>query len=334
MKTFWTIVVGLFLLVGCSSDSSLMGNWVKLSDFGGIPRSGAVGFVIDDKAYVGFGYNSDDDDYDGYLKDLWVYDYSSDGWTEISKTVTFPGNARNYAVAFSINGKGYVGTGYDGDNKLADFWQYDPTTNTWTQMDNFPGVARIKAIGFSIGNYGYVGTGYGDDSNDQNDFYKFDPTAATGSQWTQVKSILGSKRRGATVFTYNSKAYVFTGTHNSTKLTDMYMYDPDADTWTKKIDLDDNDDWTIVRENACSFVLDGKAYVCLGSNSSVIRTCWEYDIANDTWNQKTDFEKTAREFTIGFAVAGKGFVTTGQSGSTYLDDVSEFRPLEEEDDDD
>ena len=176
MKTFWTIVLGLFLLVGCNnSDDDPMGNWVRKSDFEGMPRGSAVSFVIGDKAYVGLGYNDDDDTNDGYMKDFWVYSSSTDRWDRIAD---FPGNGRVAAVGFAVNGKGYVGTGYDGDNKLKDFWEYDPTTNTWTQKDNFMGNARYKAVGFSINNYGYIGTGYGDDSVDKIDFYRFDPTAA------------------------------------------------------------------------------------------------------------------------------------------------------------
>jgi hypothetical protein len=96
----------LVLVVSCNKneDDELYGNWTELSDFDGIPRSDAAGFVIDSKAYMG--------------------------------------------------------TGYDGKNRLNDFWQYDPALNTWTQKANFPGAARNGAIGMSIENKGYIGTGY------------------------------------------------------------------------------------------------------------------------------------------------------------------------------
>jgi N-acetylneuraminic acid mutarotase len=328
MKTFWTIVLGLFLLVGCKSSNTELGNWVKMSDFGGIPRGGAVSFVIGDKAYVGLGYNSDDDSNKGYIKDFWVYNSAKDSW---SKVASFPGNGRVNAVGFAVNGKGYIGTGYDGENKLNDFWEYDPATNVWTQKDNFPGVARYKAVGFALKSYGYIGTGYGSDASDQNDFYKFDPTKASGSQWTDVQPIKGQKRRGATAFVYNDKAYVCTGSHNGVKLTDMYVYDPSADAWTKKIDLNYNSDWSIVRENASSFILDNKAYVVFGSSSSSsLTTCWEYDFTNDTWVEKPAFEGAGREYSTGFTVDGKAIIATGQSSTSFfMDDVWEFRPFEE-----
>ena len=328
MKTLLKIVFVLFLVVGCNDDDEdPLGNWVKKSDFEGVPRGVSVSFVIDDKAYVGLGYNADK----LYLNDFWMYNPSTDRWDMIAN---FPGKGRTAAVAFSINGKGYVGTGYDGSNKLSDLWEYDPSSDTWTRKDDFLGGARYKAVGFSLNNYGYIGTGYGDDSVDKIDFYRFDPTAATGSQWLKVQSIGGSKRRGATAFTYNNKAYVCTGMANSLYLTDMWEYAPTADTWTKKTALDDDDDWTITRQNASSFVLNGKAYVLLGDKSATLADVWEYDFSTDAWLAKSNFEGASRNNTIAFTVDGRAFVTTGQTGSYYLDDVWEFKPFEELNEDD
>ena len=331
MKTWWTMVLGLFLLVGCNkSDDDPLGNWVKKNDFEGLPRGSAVSFVIGDKAYVGLGFNDDDDKQ--FLKDFFVYNPTIDRWDKIAD---FPGKARTASVGFSINGKGYVGTGYDGTNKLKDFWEYDPSANTWTQKDDFLGGARYKAVGFSLNNYGYIGTGHGEDGVDKIDFYRFDPTAATGGQWIKVQSIGGSKRQGATAFTYNNKAYVCTGVSNGASLTDIWEYDPTSDSWTQKTALDDNTDWTIIRQNASSFVLGGKAYVFVGEkSSSLLNDVWEYDFSADTWVSKTKFEGSARTNAVAFTVGGKAIVTTGQSSSCYLDDVWEFKPFDAYDDED
>lgn len=331
MKRLMTLLLTVFFLASCDSSSTddPLGNWVEKSDFEGLPRGSAVSFVIGDKAYVGTGYN-DDGDLD-YLNDFWVYNSSIDRWDRIAD---FPGNGRTASVGFSINGKGYVATGYDGSKKLKDVWEYDPEKNSWTQKDDFIGGARYKAVGFSINNYGYIGTGYGDDLVDKIDFYRFDPNAASGNQWLKVQSIGGSKRRGATAFTYNGKAYVCTGINNGVFLTDMWEYDPTNDNWTKKVDLDDDDDWSILRQNASSFVLDGKAYVFLGEKSGILADVWEYDFSANTWLEKTDFEGASRTNAVSFAVGGKAVVATGQTGSYYLDDVWEFRPYEEYNDED
>lgn len=339
MKTFWAIILGLFLLVGCKSKSTeTLGNWTKKAPFVGAPRGGAVGFVIGNKAYLGLGYNTnyENDDPDisneGYKKDFWMYDPSTDNWTRIAR---FPGAGRENAVGFSVNGKGYVTTGYDGNDRLKDTWEYDPTTDKWTQKDDYAGGARRYAVAFGIKEYGYVGTGNANDGSDKSEIYRFDPTKPAGSQWFQVSPFKGDKRHGATAFVHNDKAYVCTGTSNSAKTTDMWEYDPATNQWTKKISLTDNSDWTITRDNACSFVIDNKAYVFLGSGSQTLKSCWEYDFANDTWNEKNEFEGAAREYAVAFSFSdGKAIVATGSASANYFDDVWEFKPYEELNEDD
>ena len=58
---------------------------------------------------------------------FWQYDPDQNFWTQKAE---LPGTPRNSAVAFEAGGKGYVGTGYDGTNKLKDFWEYDLKNNT------------------------------------------------------------------------------------------------------------------------------------------------------------------------------------------------------------
>jgi N-acetylneuraminic acid mutarotase len=67
---------------------------------------------------------------------------------------------RYQAVAFSINGKGYIATGYHADaGYLDDLWQYNPGDNTWKARTPFQGLARTNAIGFALNGLGYLGTG-------------------------------------------------------------------------------------------------------------------------------------------------------------------------------
>ena len=61
----WIKVLVLILAVpffsSCDDEEEvLVGNWVELSDFDGLPRADAAGFVIGSKAYVGTGYDGDD----------------------------------------------------------------------------------------------------------------------------------------------------------------------------------------------------------------------------------------------------------------------------------
>ena len=175
-KRLFTLLIALFpiLATSCSDDDDedLIGNWVRVSDFDGLARSEASCFSIGNKGYLVCGYDGSKSD--ARLSDLWEYDMTTDAWTQ---KASFPGTARNSATAFAIDGKGYMGTGYDGLNYLSDFWEYDPTSNTWSQKADFPGSARYDAVAFGVSGKGYIGAGY--NGNFLKDFYSYNPASNT-----------------------------------------------------------------------------------------------------------------------------------------------------------
>lgn len=310
--------------VGCSNDDTedALGNWIKRSSFDGPARSSATNFVIGSYAFIATGYTGDE-----YLNDLWAYNSDGDYWEQ---KANFTGPARSAASSFELNGKGYVGLGYDGTNKLRDFYQYDPNSNSWTQKTDFSGTGRYSAIGFQVGGKAYFGTGY--DGNYLKDFYQYDDTA---NSWTLVTGFGGNKRRNATVFVIDDKAYIGTGINNGVYQVDFWEFDPSTDVWTKKRDLDDDEDdhdtYLITRANAVGFSMNGLGYIACGESSKSI---WEYNPSTDLWNEKTPLEGSARTDASGFAINQRGFVILGRAGSAYYDDVWEFKPLEEQNDDD
>jgi len=326
MKKLFFAVMVLVFFVGCKKSDDNIGNWIKKSDFEGIPRGNAVSFVIGDKVYIGAGYNSDEDI--EYLKDFWVYDTTLDFWTKLTDH-PFPGEPRIGAVSFVINGKGYVGTGYNGTDKLKDFYEFDPATNIWTKKADFGGSARYDAVGFSLGNLGYLGTGYDDYEN--RDFWQYNPTT---NQWTQIASMGGAKRRDAVTFTMNGKAFVCTGTSNGVNQTDLWQFDPTTGVWVEKNKIDEDDSWTIVRTYGTAFTLGSKAYVGLGYNGGVRTDFWEYDPTSDSWTNKTDFEGSARQNAVSFVVKDQAYVATGRSGNYYYSDIWQFKPFDAQDSDD
>lgn len=328
-------------LASCSDDDEdLLGNWVQLdTPFGGVPRSGAVAVVLNEKAYVGTGYDNEDIDDDNIDKLKDMYEFDGNSWKQLAY---MPAEAvqRDKAVGFAAAGKIYVGTGSgetSQNNRLADFWALDPVANTWTRVADFTGGKRYGAIAFSIGNKGYVGTG--NNGGWLNDLWEYNP--ATDS-WTEKANLAGQKREGAVVFVMNDKAYVCTGINNGRALDDFCVYDPAQNTWAPLRDIadtDDNqsydDDYNIVRSGAVAFVMDSKAYVCTASATSIGSSVWEYDPSLDLWDEKTSFEGAARRDAVGFAINNVGYVTTGRSGTSgYFDDVWRFEPNAEQEDND
>lgn len=338
--------------------SYTQGQWIKMATYNGHVRAYASSFTIGTKGYLCGGFRGSNRE---YLNDLWEFDMngSSRGvWTQRASMII--GNdtikGRKAAVGFAVAGKGYVTTGSVKNGSSSDFvdntFQYDPDTNTWTEVDPFAGGARNGALAFSIGNYGYVGTGF-NDANSTNigymvDFYRFDPTAASGSQWTQVSGFGGEKRRYGTAFVINDVAYICCGESNSTNVVDFWKFD--GTTWTRLRDIADtsdgdyDDDYTITRYGAVSFAINGYGYVATGYRSGVMGDYWKYDPTEDLWYGDSDDDFTtlsdvhnypsgasSRCGAVSFSNGSRGFVLTGQSGGTYFDDVYELLPdLKEE----
>jgi N-acetylneuraminic acid mutarotase len=325
---------------GCTEDSDeeLVGNWVELGDLDGSVRGDAVAFTIGDYAYVGTGYNGTEDE---RLTDFWRYDPVKKTWTAIAP---FPGAARSGAVAFAVNGKGYVGTGnaevvdengITTTKKMNDFYEYDPSTNTWQQIANFLGTGRYAAVAFAIGNYGYVGTGY--DGAVKKDFYKYDPSSNT---WTAVTSYGGSKVRDAVAFVIDDKGYVATGVDNGSYITDFYQYDPETNTWNEKRDIANvssdsyDDDYNIVGAYGTAFAMGGRGYITTGGAGSAGVATWEYNPTTDLWVEKSNFEGSVRFDAVGFTINDRGYVSTGRSSGYYFDDLWSFYPNNEQSDED
>lgn len=322
-------VISILLFgVSCSDDDDdddeLIGNWVELSDFEGVPRTEAVSFTIGSKAYVGTGYDGTD-----RLVDFWEYNSSTNQWI---RKADFPGVARNGAVGFGTGSKGYIGTGYDGVNKLKDFWEYDPTSNTWVQISDFGGTARYGAVAFAIDNIGYVSTGY--DGNALKDFWEYNPTT---DQWTQGFSLGGGKRQEAVAFVINGKGYICTGIDNGVYENDFWEYDPVTNQWTAKrsiANISDNeydDDYSsITGINKVGFAINGKGYVATGGKGSAGTIVWQYNPSSDLWTQKTSLEASGRIGAVGFAIDDLGYITTGRNSSYYFDDLWGFLPSAEQ----
>lgn len=236
-----------------------------------ITTGGAVAFVINNKAYIGFGETGQTG---VYRNDLYEYDPALDSWTQ--KT-SCPCRPRAYAAAFELGGKGYVGMGVtDSANASKDFWEYDPIADTWLQKADVPFSAGITqgnsySFNFAYGGLGYVWGGFSNQYTQWSYSFKYNPGL---NLWTNtgpnfISSIVAPRADG-TCFIIGHKLYVGTGyigipfqmSH------DFYEYDFYTGV-TKQID----DLPSAITIGTSSFVLGQKGYVGLGYN--VGRNFWE-----------------------------------------------------------
>lgn len=196
--------------------------WTQKADFLGTARYGAVGFSIGNKGYIGTG----NDGVSGWgdRDDFYEYNPATDTW---SSKAPFGGGQRQGAVGFSICDKGYVGTGIKlgfSNTNFKDFWEYDPTSNTWIQKADYGGGLVNSAVGFSICTLGYVGTGTSG-VIPKMDFWKYNPAT---DAWVK-KTDLPSARYGAIGCSIGGKGYVGTGYDGmGGNLNDFLEYTPDT----------------------------------------------------------------------------------------------------------
>jgi N-acetylneuraminic acid mutarotase len=144
----------------------------NVANFTGGKRKGANAFVLGDKAYVGFGQNNSQTP----TKDLYSFDPVANSWTRLEATNDNL-TARAFGFTLVMNDKAYI----IGGTASSDVWQYEAGTNTWTAMTNFENGPRSYAAGFTLKGIGYIGTGLAGGSQNTDDLWAFDPTAAVNA---------------------------------------------------------------------------------------------------------------------------------------------------------
>ena len=129
---------------------------------GSVNRKWATGFSIGQKGYISLGSESQ---YGPFWNDLLEYDPINDTWINKANFPTVAGwDGRDHATGFVIGNKAYVGTGYrrcglSCDIIYKDLWEWNQSTDTWTQKANLTQTGRNGAVGLSIGDKGYIGGG-------------------------------------------------------------------------------------------------------------------------------------------------------------------------------
>lgn len=244
------------------------GYWVQRQTFPGTPRERAVAFSVNGKGYVALGYNRDLEQEE--LKDVWEYDPDLDTWTQLSD---FEGTARYNAVAFTVNNKAYLGTGYDGKSYLGDFWEFDPSNvdDPWTEIQSYPGEKIEEGLAFSINSKGYVCTGRNNGTYNL-DFWEFDPESniwtnrAPDDDETYYDEFKEAVRRhDALALVQDTKVYIVGGVASSGAI-DNSVFEFDSQTFA----WDDNKTAFegSARSLAVGFVLEGRIFYGTGQNAS------------------------------------------------------------------
>lgn len=142
--------------------------------------------------------------------------------------------------------------------------------------------------------------------------------------WYRMSDFDGLARGDASSFTIGTKGYLlcgYSGSGGKKCLNDLWVYDMDLDSWTKKADFPGT-----ARNSAVAFTANGKGYFGTGyDGENYLNDFWEYDPATNEWTEVAPFPGSARSEAIAFDINGKGYVGCGFDGN-HLKDFYAFNP--------
>lgn len=292
-----------------SQDMLINDKWVIVNNampFNGYGQAGA--FTINNLSYVIASTQNSGDN----TQYLWKFNPTDFSWQQI----TIPFNA-NHGIVTTNGTKAYLYT-LDVTNN---FWEYDPTSNTWTQKADYPAGERDYSTMFAINNNVYLGLGSSTQSmgiaQADDSFYEYDINTNT---WQRIADYPDASqntfgiRNGSSSFVINKVGYVGCGATN-TGMYSFFAYSPATRLWTRIHDFTD------ARSYTTSFTLGNYGYIATGTpvGGSPTRACFRYDPGGDTWTLLPDYvgcNTCLAGIERGFAFVNNGYVYVGGSSST------------------
>ena len=204
---------------------------------GEILRSPAS-FGIGDRFYYGIG-EAISASYGGpgvLSQEFYEFDLKTSRWTELpafpGRSSTQPDNTSGLGTfSFAINEAGYVSGGYSGRSggRSYQFFRFDPTAKTWTELDTLDANVAIASYGFSIGNRGFAL------ERQSGSLFEYDIDADTFNIRNNVPFILNHDEYFRH-YALNGKAY-FVVSSLSVRSAKLWEYNPTSDTWLALADV-------------------------------------------------------------------------------------------------
>ncbi len=268
----------------------------------------------------------------------WEYDFSTKKWSRIT-TTGGPGVLYGFAMVYDANRQLTVlyGGSDDQGNLHSETWEYDGSTQTWTQWTttaNHPnGVFGCLACFDAANNRMLVFGGEDSGSTYYNDVWAFD-----GSDWTQVNDGTGTApgtRQYGAAFTYadftgagKQVAVLVGGYDGSNWLNETWEYDVTTDTWAQ---MTPTTNPTALLANSAAFDAANEVVVMFGGMDDTgagTNELWEYDGSDWTNVVWSGTNPRARDRALMAYAAGVGVVVFGGSyASNYYFRLTDYFDL-------
>ncbi|MNS80903.1 N-acetylneuraminate epimerase precursor [compost metagenome] len=193
------------------------------------------------------------------LKDFWKYDPVTDQWTQLPDGP----NIRERGTLVEVDGLLYLVGGKSSTEGVAGPVQcYDPIAGTWSARAAYSQV-RYDATAVAIGSLIYLHGGFA--SSDNNMLWVYDTVANT---WGILAFNLGTGNNRSEHWAGVVDGKMYIGGGNSQTNNDIYMYDPQNNSWNKRRAH------TPRQLSAAMASYNGKVYV--HGNSSYTADLWCY----------------------------------------------------------
>jgi N-acetylneuraminic acid mutarotase len=245
------------------------------------------------------------------------------------KKTTLPGTGRASAVAFVIDGKGYVALGRTATRSgaLNDCWQYDPALDSWSPKATYPGIARVKAMAAVVDGKAYVGLGYNISDGvytggNLQDFWKYDPVT---DSWSQAAGFPSTATDACVSFVLSNFIYVGEGFNEHSFTNEFWKYNTLNDSWTRLKDFPGD-----YRMGAVICAGTDHIYFGTGYRVGNYNDWWEYFPATDSWKQVKAMPDNGRVNAVSLAINNRYFVSTGRhwggdlTGGHLISDIMEY----------
>lgn len=295
-----TIICIVFLVVCASCNQNNTQN-ITFTPCTPMPeqRASAAVATHNDLAYIYGGRAQTRTEIKG---DFWQYNPQNDSWKKLKQP---PLKARTGAVAIATDSLIYIGLGfnghvYDDSSYLRDWWQYNPSTEEWKQLQSYPTHETAAPSAFLHEDNIYVAFGSYDIST--NKLYRYD---ITQNIWSEINAGSCAKLVETVATSINGKSFAGTNRY-------WYEFNHITNLWERRGDYKKDGNWlssTLLQHNGHIYILGGREWTATASKSSIIR----YDVLSDTWHFIGHLPKDAgKENAIGFTINGVAYYGLGE----------------------
>lgn len=273
--------------------------------------------------------------------EMWQFSAQTNSW-QIRKA--FPGAVRTGAIGFAIGNKLYYGLG-NAPNSLAsqlrDWWEYDTSTDQWTQKKNYPGTLRSMASAFSYQSSGLVTLGITWTPSGSNSLFgSYNRTtyrySAGNDTWSYVGDSPISLALPIGSFRLQGAGFILLTNR------ELWRLDLQSASWNSlasfptDIVINQTQPIAITAGTSDAIAINTNGFFGLSAftntaNPFYLKQWWQYSMSNNTWTQLPGSTIDNRHNCISFSLGEKIYILGGQrttqgGGLTNLKDWWEYNP--------